>query len=66
MKDNDSNEVGFLVNLVDWSYMTAFGGERGITIKSNPEAKELLITAPKHSLLFYIIILEILFSLKEI
>lgn len=52
MKDNDSNEVGFLVNLVDWSYMTAFGGERGITIKSNPEAKELLITAPKHSLLF--------------
>ena len=43
MKDNDSNEVGFLVNLVDWSYMTAFGGERGIAIKSNPEAKELLM-----------------------
>lgn len=52
MKDNDSNEVGFLVNLIDWSYMITLGGERGITIKSNPDAKELLITAPTHSLVF--------------
>lgn len=52
MKDNDSNEVGFLVNLIDWSYKPTFGGERGITIRSNPEAKELLITAPTHSLIF--------------
>ena len=52
MNDNESNEVGFLVNLMDWSYMPAFGGEKGITIKSNPAARELLITAPAHSLLF--------------
>ncbi len=52
MKDNDSNEVGFLVNLIDWTYLPTLGGERGITIRSNPDAKELLITAPAHSLVF--------------
>lgn len=52
MRDNNSNEVGFLVNLVDWSYLKTLGGEQGITIRSNPDAKELLITAPTHSLIF--------------
>lgn len=53
MKDNDSNEVGFLVNLIDWSYMPTLGGERGITIRSNPDAKEFLRTCKKVGLSFY-------------
>lgn len=41
---NKSDEVGFLVDLVDWTYQIIFGGERGISIRSNPEAKEKLLT----------------------
>ena len=52
MKENDSNEVGFLVSLVDWTYLPTLGGEKGITIRHNSEAKELLITAPVRSLIF--------------
>lgn len=49
---NKSDEVGFLVDLVDWTYQIIFGVERGISIRSNPEAKEKLLTSPSRSLLF--------------
>lgn len=52
MTKNDSNEVGYLVNLNDWSYEISLGGEKGITIRNNPEAMKLLVTAPARSLLF--------------
>ena len=52
MTKNESNEVGFLINLVDWSWIIIRGSERGISIKANPEARETLITAPAKSLIF--------------
>jgi len=53
MRNNESNEVGFLVNLCDWSHTVIYGVENGITIKNVPYAKELMTTAPKNSLLFF-------------
>jgi len=53
MRNNDSNEVGILVNLCDWSHIVIYGVENGITIKNVPCAKELMTTAPKNSLLFF-------------
>lgn len=52
MKKNDSNEVGLLVNLVNWEYLTVYGTENGISLSGVPDAKELLCTAPKSSLIF--------------
>lgn len=52
MKKNDSNEVGLLVNLVNWEYLTVYGTENGISLSGVSDAKELLCTAPKSSLIF--------------
>lgn len=53
MLKNNSNEVGYLVDLVDWTKITIYGTEEGITLKTKPEAKKKLIEAPKNSLLFF-------------
>ena len=50
MMDNDSNEIGMLVNLLDWEYITVFGTENGISLAKVLDAKELVCTAPKNSL----------------
>lgn len=52
MKKNDSNEVGFLVNLINWEYIVIYGTENGISLKTVPQAKELVCTAPRNSLIF--------------
>ena len=39
---NESNEVGFLINLMDWSYIVIYGTENGISLGSQEEAKELI------------------------
>lgn len=49
---NKSNEVGFLINLVNWSYIVIYGTENGISLASQEEAKELICTAPQKSLVF--------------
>lgn len=49
---NNSNEVGFLINLMDWSYIVIYGTENGISLGSQEEAKELICTAPQKSLVF--------------
>lgn len=53
MQKNDSNEVGMLVNLQDWSDIMVEGTENGVTLKIDAIARELLCTAPKNSLLFF-------------
>jgi hypothetical protein len=50
---NNSNEVGMLVNLRDWSDVMVDGTEEGVTLKGKQKAYELLCTAPKNSLLFF-------------
>jgi hypothetical protein len=50
---NNSNEVGMLVNLRDWSDIMVNGTEEGVTLKGEKKACELLCTAPKNSLLFF-------------
>ncbi len=52
-RNNDSNEVGILVNLCNWSHTVIYGVENGITLRNVPYAKELITTAPKNSLLFF-------------
>lgn len=52
MKNNDSNEVGMLVSLIDWKYIVVCGSENGISLGTVPKARELVCTAPKNSLLF--------------
>lgn len=52
MKNNDSNEVGMLVSLIDWKYIVICGTENGISLSTVPQAKELVCTAPRNSLLF--------------
>lgn len=52
MKNNNSNEVGMLVNLTDWKYIVILGTENGISLSTVPQAKELVCTAPRNSLLF--------------
>lgn len=52
MKHNNSNEVGLLVNLINWEYITVYGIENGISLGTMPQAKELVCTAPKNSLIF--------------
>jgi len=49
---NDSNEVGILVDLIDWSDILIEGDENSISLKSSPDAKMKMETAPKNSLLF--------------
>ena len=49
---NKSNEVGVLVNLLDWEEITVLGEESGISLRNDIRARELLFTAPKNSLLF--------------
>ena len=53
MNKNNSNEVGMLVNLQDWSDIMVDGTEEGITLRTDMVARELLCTAPKNSLLFF-------------
>ncbi len=53
MYKNESNEVGMLVNLQDWSDIMVNGTENGVTLKNNAMAYDLLCTAPKNSLLFF-------------
>ncbi len=53
MKNNDSNEVGYLINLVDWECIVVYGTDNGISLRSNPDAQELFVEAPKNSLLFF-------------
>ena len=52
MKNNNSNEVGMLVSLIDWKYIVIYGTENGISLSTVPQAKELVCTAPRNSLLF--------------
>lgn len=52
MRNNDSNEVGMLVSLIDWKYIVICGTENGISLSVVPQAKELVCTAPRNSLLF--------------
>lgn len=52
MKNNDSNEVGMLVSIMDWKYIVICGTENGISLGTVPQAKELVCTAPRNSLLF--------------
>lgn len=52
MKNNNSNEVGMLVSLIDWKYIVICGTENGISLGTVPQAKELVCTAPRNSLLF--------------
>lgn len=52
MHRNDSNEVGFLVNLIDWTYISIKGSVNGVSMSTVPDARELLFSAPKNSLLF--------------
>lgn len=51
-KNNKSNEVGILLNLLDWTYVVVYGNETGISLRQNDKAKQLLLTAPTHSLVF--------------
>lgn len=53
MNKNESNEVGMLINLQDWSDIIVDGTENGVTLKNVTKAYELLCTAPKNSLLFF-------------
>lgn len=53
MDKNDSNEVGILVNLLDWNKIVIYGTEDGISLSRNPVAKNLLLSAPKNSLMFF-------------
>lgn len=41
MKKNDSNEVGLLINLINWEYLIIYGTENGISLRTVPQAKEL-------------------------
>lgn len=41
-----------LVKLINWEYITICGTENGISLASIPQARELVCTAPKNSLLF--------------
>lgn len=52
MSRNESNEVGFLVNLIDWTHISIKGSVNGVSMSTVPEARELLFSAPKNSLLF--------------
>ncbi len=49
---NESNEVGILVNLKDWSTIIIKGGENNISMKNSSDAKLKMEYAPKNSLLF--------------
>jgi hypothetical protein len=51
-KNNKSNEVGILLNLLDWTYVVVYGNETGISLRQNDKAKRLLLMAPGHSLIF--------------
>lgn len=51
-KNNNSNEVGILLYLLDWTYVVVYGNETGISLRKNDKAKQLLLTAPRHSLVF--------------
>ena len=53
MNKNDSNEVGMLVNLQDWTDIIVNGTEDGIRLKEDKKAFDLICTAPKNSLLFF-------------
>lgn len=53
MVKNNSNEVGMLVDLRDWSHIMVNGTENGVTLKGDKTAYDLLCTAPKNSLLFF-------------
>lgn len=53
MNKNNSNEVGMLVDLRDWTSIIVDGTENGILLKTNERAKKLLNTAPINSLLFF-------------
>ena len=53
MNKNDSNEVGMLVNLQDWTNIMINGTENGVTLKKDKAASNLICTAPKNSLLFF-------------
>ena len=57
MKKNDSNEVGFLVNLINWEYIVIYGTENGISLKTVPQGIVLY---------FCTIIPKIQFSQKQI
>lgn len=52
MENNNSDEVGMLVNLMDWSKIVIYGIENGISLRKVPQAMNLVCTAPKNSLLF--------------
>ena len=66
MNKNDSNEVGMLVNLQDWTDIIVNGTEDGIRLKEDKKAFDLICTAPKTVYYFFIIILKILAFQKEI
>ncbi len=49
---NDSNEVGLLVDLSDWSDILIEGTEEKISMRNEPNAMKKMECAPKNSLLF--------------
>ncbi len=53
MKNNNSDEVGMLINLIDWSKTVIYGTQNGITFRNSAKAQDLMICAPKKSLLFF-------------
>jgi hypothetical protein len=51
--NNNSDEVGILLSLIDWTYITIYGNSEGISLSTNSKAKSILYTAPRNSLLFF-------------
>lgn len=49
---NKSNEVGFLINLYDWSFEIVIGDGNRVSLSNNPNAEKLLKSSPKNTLMF--------------
>ena len=52
MDKNNSNEVGFIINLMDRKHFEILGNEDGIELRKVIEARDLFFTAPSNSLIF--------------
>ncbi len=50
--NNDSNEIGILVDIVDWSDILIVGDENSISMRTSYRAKNKMESSPKNCLIF--------------
>lgn len=51
-EENDSNEVGILIDIINWDTWLIMGESNNIEMKQNPEAYEAMISHRKNTMMF--------------